>query len=464
MRARLSLILILFLTACSGAAPAVGAVASAPTATAPAASVATASTATATSPALASTPIPAAVDTPAPAVAPPQPSPAPLPARTPAGALARIPAWQPVTLTQLNMLDVANGWAMEREGHILRTLDGGITWQDVSPPEQGFQLAAVLDPQTAWAVSSGSAVYTEDGQGGRAALGQDSALTWRTLDGGRTWQMGQPFSVARLRAGAAYGLPNTFSAALQMFDAQEGWLFLTVDCEARATCGWQLYRTTDGGDSWKRTSDSEGSASAPPLQSVYFTDQRSGWGAGSFPGISDALNEWSATLYQTTDAGQTWQPIALDEPAELPRGFTSAVKACGTRRVFFYGSGIAVFSECLLDSAASTVYSFYHLGIGGAAAPLSGRSAPLYHDMLDFIDAQNGWRLTPDPSGGYDLQRTQDGGQVWTTLQRVIWEGDLDFLNAYDGYMLAHVGEALVLLVTHDGGVTWGEIRPIVEG
>src|SRR5512135_2573596 len=111
---------------------------------------------------------PTAAPTVAPTTAPTQePTEAPTATAFP-GAIPHLASGSSVTVTQVDMLSTTTGWAVvmnttldPANEHILRTTDGGKTWQDVTPPQKAgtgntdngpAQKAAPLfrDSQRAW--------------------------------------------------------------------------------------------------------------------------------------------------------------------------------------------------------------------------------------------------------------------------------------------------------------------------
>jgi photosystem II stability/assembly factor-like uncharacterized protein len=79
-----------------------------------------------------------------------------------------------------------------------------------------------------------------------------------------------------------------------------------------------------------------------------------------------------------------------------------------------------------------------------------------------FINPQVGWRLNKNGAGGFDLEQTRDGGQSWTKIKSVLWNGQLDFVSQDVGWAIARLEDATALLKTTDGGKTWAEIKPVV--
>ena len=218
-------------------------------------------------------------------------------------------------------------------GLVLRTLDGGRTWQEVlSIPTQEsrtaiWQLQAV-DGQVAWVLTvppsacpsecrmtlrrttDGGATWTSllEGEltairfasasrGWVALIDPDGTVEVRaTSDGGNTWTTGRRLTTR--------GSPTTLDAAT----TQTAWLLVTdwTSCSA-STCGtYELFRTDDGGLSWSslgNPKDSVGSCGFGQLVGPVFASLQRGWlalnlgaGGGSGPG----------GLLTTEDGGKTW--------------------------------------------------------------------------------------------------------------------------------------------------------------
>ncbi|MDX8402288.1 MAG: hypothetical protein R8K47_06620 [Mariprofundaceae bacterium] len=137
------------------------------------------------------------------------------------------------------MVDVGIGWGIgyqvEGEEHILRTSDGGATWQDASPPageaSPGSPAALFIDAQTAWAAYP-------------AAPGQP-AVVWRTADGGVTW-LPAPLPIS---GEAEFFSPSFFAA-----DGEKGWLLVTVGAGMQHAYS-DLYTTQDDGVTWTKIAD-----------------------------------------------------------------------------------------------------------------------------------------------------------------------------------------------------------------
>jgi len=101
----------------------------------------------------------------------------------PASAHPHAPKWQPVptgSTQQFRGLDAVSkrvAWVGGSAGQVLRTIDGGKTWQDVSPPGSTGLLFRDVEAQSAYKASV-------------LAIGEgDASRIYRTTDGGRHWDL-----------------------------------------------------------------------------------------------------------------------------------------------------------------------------------------------------------------------------------------------------------------------------------
>ncbi|HEX8991946.1 MAG TPA: hypothetical protein VF784_09730 [Anaerolineales bacterium] len=85
-----------------------------------------------------------------------------------------------------------------------------------------------------------------------------------------------------------------------------------------------------------------------------------------------------------------------------------------------------------------------------------------YFVASSFLDTQHGWILVPDASDMLKgtLFSSSDGGATWNHVAVPFGGGDLHFLDAKHGWMIASLGAgagsmAVAVLQTTDGGQTW---------
>ena len=96
---------------------------------------------------------------------------------------------------------------------------------------------------------------------------------------------------------------------------------------------------------------------------------------------------------------------------------------------------------------------------------------------MDFDDEQVGWWLVDLQNGFFRLEATEGGGETWLAIKTVAWTGEIEFVNADEGWVIArepairgvptyqHTPDLFreaILLHTTDGGRTWQEIHPVV--
>ncbi len=129
-------------------------------------------------------------------------------------------------------------------------------------------------------------------------------IIYRTRDGGRTWR-GFAAPVHALAAGSG--------DSLQFISPSRGWL---VDTQPTAPAE-DLYATTDGGATWHRVASfgprrPGGPGVLPEMGRIEFEPNgRTGWlGGGMF----------SRTLFKTSDGGRTWRRAGLRLPGSALAG------------------------------------------------------------------------------------------------------------------------------------------------
>jgi photosystem II stability/assembly factor-like uncharacterized protein len=231
-------------------------------------------------------------------------------------------------------LSLNQGWLVSGS-HLYWTENRGLTWQDISPahvqlafflpsgqgwaisaPSQGrMSLFHVSTPDTAWEslalplppdVWRPLQVHFTSPTSGWIVLQKETSnafslgILLKTTDGGLTWQ--------------TYDLP--IAALLNFISPTEGWALSSTRDE--------LYHTLDGGLTWQPASPNEYPFPQLSLPGAIIF---SGWGAdglgwvvtsaGSCSGdksTPDFTCQIDATLWQTSDSGQTWQSILLPTP------------------------------------------------------------------------------------------------------------------------------------------------------
>jgi len=115
---------------------------------------------------------------------------------------------------------------------------------------------------------------------------------------------------------------------------------------------------------------------------------------------------------------------------------------------------------------------------GGAAwydVTPEGISEVGYGASTEFMDVDHAWIQFPDPNNFPNagiLYRTSDGGMTWTSTATPFNGGDISFVDANNGWMMADLGAgagsmAVSIFQTKDGGGTWNRTYtndPNLEG
>lgn len=194
-----------------------------------------------------------------------------------------------------------------------------------------------------------------------------------------------------------------------------------------------IWRTTDGGKTWKPVPWGDGVHKGITLEGLAFATPQVGWIVGV-----------KGTLLKTEDGGNSW--IVMD---------TSKSKN-------FAASGD------LLDVAFPTPQDGWiaasngkvlHSSDGGHSWELQGAPAAVNLIFIQFASPQCGWVTGGDGA----LFHTGDGGETWTTQIKASSLG-LDGISAQSCSTAWVVGDKGTILHTEDGGATWKPQSSWVEG
>jgi photosystem II stability/assembly factor-like uncharacterized protein len=194
------------------------------------------------------------------------------------------------TTARLRGLSVVDGrvaWASGADGTVLRTVDGGETWDRKFVPN-----AADLDFRDIEAVDEQVAVLLSIGVG-------DLSRIYRTTDGGETWTLRH-----------ANPDPDGFLDALAFWDADHG-LAMGDPVGGR----FVILTTDDGGETWSRI-DSQGLPEALPGEGAFAA-------SGTCLVVHGDRHAWIGTsggrVFGSQDRGRTWTahetPIRSESPA-----------------------------------------------------------------------------------------------------------------------------------------------------
>lgn len=386
----------------------------------------------------------AAATDPAPTAPAPTEAATPTPTDTPPAAdvIPHYSAGDPVLVLHLTMRGLNEGWAVGRaedndHDHILYTLDGGSTWQDVTPPQpagEGLQQATAYFPD----IDTGFVIYTPR-EGVQIPAGPQ---IWQTRDRGQTWTASQPLDTG--------GLEETWAPIRLTFVGTEvGWLqvFVGAGMSHNYTA---LYQTTDGGQVWQRILDPyQGSGlQACEKTGLAFADPDLGWAGLNCQGLYSTI-----TMAYTANGGRVWDDVPLPPPPGQPTLFEDSAN-CYTHSPHRFSADLGLVGVTCeaWEEDVPDQYFLYLTDDGGQTWQV--RDMP--PGALYFYNWYQGY------IGGPVIYHTIDRGQTWDQQAEVPWFGEFSFINSQMGWAVGHYQGAVGLYRTTDTGATWEELTPVI--
>lgn len=380
--------------------------------------------------------------------APPTPTSTLVPTSTPSlpsgPTLKRFAAGQQVAITSIHMISETTGWAIGGlpgvGDHVLRTIDGGKTWSDVTPPELAptgdLRLSAegfFQSTETAW--------VTYDNQD---RLVPATPVVWWTLDGGKSWAASQPLDVTNLAE--VYLISD-----LQFVDSQNGWLLAHVGAGMNHDYV-VLFHSADGGQTWQRLLDpfTDGGIQSCYKNTLLFADPLNGWLTGDCNAVMAGV-----FLFHTGDGGTTWDPVTLPEPAGKTGIFSDFNVGCNSDYPVFFSPQVGKLAvKCTYFTEDPIRYEYYLYSTSDGGITWSLGKYP--GGAVIFFDPDSGLAL------GRDIYQTQDGGVTWTKFATVNWDAQFSFISVDVGWAVARSGDQIALVTTTNGGKRWAELQPLV--
>jgi len=243
-----------------------------------------------------------------------------------------------------------------------------------------------------------------------------------TRDGGNTWEQQENHTPSL----------TSFSNDLESVH------FTTVSDGWAVGAPGKIIFTHNGGNTWNiKDVAAWNRGDGPPLRDVFFWDSNTGWIVGELPTFCSSCSYTHSTILKTTDGGDTWNLVTLDDSFNFHLG-----------EVFFINS--------LQGWAAGSSAEIIHTTDGGTTWTMqpTGTNLDLYH--VFFADANSGW-ATGGGMFSSILLHTADGGQTWNTQRYYegtdldVFYGSIHFVDTSTGWMSTSTG----IEYTSDGGETW---------
>ncbi len=410
----------------------------------------------------------------------------------------------------------------------LKTQDGGKTWQHVPLPKLAFESGFGRDSL----ISRLSSVYFLDADKGWVcgglAIGNEGVLL-RTDNGGLSWQQEPTGNVRELidfaiLSDEIFVAVGDNGALIRSTDAGKEWQQVIPKIEVGAslttvyamgqtifTAGAlrRILKSEDGGVSWQLSFEGQ-SKNAEQVQwfsSVEFADSRNGWAVGSHAGLfktSDGGDSWhqmtrgvlstlysvhffddvaglvagrDGTILRTTNGGSEWEPVSIEgEDSLKDLTFVSreqgwligsdhlfATKDGGDtwERIYDIQQRNAVSDLAFTDAENGWMLWGLHekdtirRTVDGGRTWVVQKEFPEQLTGIHFVNDSTGWVLSP-----HDLYFTKDYGENWDLRKHdtTTWFSAINFQNESTGWITGSaslIPQRPALFFTSDGGGTW---------
>jgi photosystem II stability/assembly factor-like uncharacterized protein len=297
-----------------------------------------------------------------------------------AGADQRAPRWIPVPTGSdqqyrgLAAVDKRVAWVGGSAGEVLRTTDGGSTWQDVSPPASAGLLFRDVEAQSARRASVMSI-----GNG-------DASRIYTTTDGGRSW-----------RLAFVNDDPDAFYDCMDFFAGGRRGLALSDPVDGR----FRIAATDDWGRSWHVLPDS-GMPSAVAGEFAFAA-------SGTCLVTSGGRDAWfgsgggASRVFHSRDRGSTWTITTAPIPAADAGGVFSL--AFRNPR-----EGVMVGGDFTAPANGEDASGFTR--DGGASWRLGGDLGG-YRSGVEWLTGARATLIAVGPTGS-DV--SYDGARSWTAF------------------------------------------------
>jgi len=294
--------------------------------------------------------------------------------------------WQPTNAPRASrtddiwFLDADRGWAVNANGHIVDTTDGGQTWRRQFSADGAYlRCVGFANEKRGWVGTLTSARRLYD-----------------TRDGGTTWTLVDDLPPEAPPAICGLSVVNdsvVYASGTNFPDRPAG-----------------VIKSVDGGETWTGIDMNE---HASLLVDIFFRDEQHGWVVGGKADVPDPdRDDVTPVVLFTDDGGQTWRDrLAGIEPA-LPKG------EWGWKIQFLTDEIGFVSLENMEDGAILKTVD------GGQTWTRKGVDDPQGNANLEgigFVDDKHGWTGgwgDRDFTGGFTSE-TRDGGETWTDANHV---------------------------------------------
>ena len=337
------------------------------------------------------------------------------------------------TIHCMNFIDSKVGFVGSSQSYILKTEDGGLTWQNqlsVNYGPSGIEGIQFLNKDTGWACREyNDLIVTHDGgktwatantSEGTSTIaivndtvgyiaGEDGFIG-KTVDGGKTWN--------------SVTAPGQFKDGYTVYSLA----FLSADTGFAVGLLGRILKTTDGGLTWNNYSPSY-----IPVTAVSFPTADTGY-----------LTTWN-NIYKTVDSGLTW--------TALPLTVGTAYASSSRFEQAHFVSADTGFVE-------SSEYTKVYNTVDGGKTWASQNPAISGYDIapgVSFLNKKTGFMSLEETGACCSglIVKTKDGGTTWNSVWGAQYNGE-DFTKIF--YIDESTGYAIrysQLFKTTDSSKTW---------
>jgi photosystem II stability/assembly factor-like uncharacterized protein len=289
-----------------------------------------------------------------------------------------------VTLKKLTFVDSLTGWAAGEAGTIIRTTDGGNSWDIQNSTVQTFITDIFFtDKNLGWATTINDVFPF-------------NSVILKTTNGGDEW--------------SAENYPDSSEYIRTIF---------FIDSLNGFTGGSHIGYTTDGGNSWLGAKIDSSMISSFPVYNFSFFNRQFGYAVGGRLDIA-------GVIWKTTNSGLNWsaQGVGADEVFDVfIFDSLNAIALSGDPEGFYPTANIKTTNAGMTWS--NDTLSFFGLSFA-----------------IDFRTYNEGWSAS-----GYKFLLTTNRGETWiefeTPNSAVVY--DLHFTDARNGYAVGENGVILKL-------------------
>jgi photosystem II stability/assembly factor-like uncharacterized protein len=285
--------------------------------------------------------------------------------------------WRPVptgSTQQFRGLDAVSkrvAWVGGSAGQVLRTTDGGRSWQDVSPPGSAGLLFRDVEAQSAYRASV-------------LAIGEgDASRIYTTFDGGRNWT-----------AAFVNDDPAAFYDCMDFYPGGRRGLALSDPVGGK----FRIAATDDFGRSW-HVLPNDG---MPPAMA-----NEAAFAASGTCLVISGRDAWFASgvgasrVFHSRDGGRTWTVTAAPIPPTAAGGGVFSLAFRNPR------DGVMVGGDFSLPANGARASGFSH---DGGASWQQGGDLSGYRSGVDWVSFSRATLIAVGPTGS-DV--SEDGGRSW---------------------------------------------------